>query len=381
VRYAQEIVAVTQFDGVKWGYDIGFVEGTVPFPSTVDGAAGAGQFYVLSALPCLWLKPGFDNTTGNLLVTPRIHVLDPSASFRRNGLPHVLTARKFFKGCIHGVSELAGESLYIRHLPSAPALTALSGGQLSGDYIYAVGFVIGGQKTIGGTVAAISLNANSKVLVKLDRFDSRGRRPCTARIIYRTKQGGSQLYELATIANNDPNQEFEDNIADSALTVLMPDPGLLEDTRTAGADDYWRSNPLRPWKGIDVPADEKVPDADGNFLYQFKEYMVKYLVGDEEGTIQFVSREFARSMPSAAFQFASYRDEHGRIVDATNVFSGRGVFYSVESVEATAPAPWVDTTKKGLGGVAIVGRKDGRVIIRIAGVGGVVEKFEVPPSA
>lgn len=113
------------------------------------------------------------------------------------------------------------KSLPVLHAPvTPPAGTAVVGaGVEDGVHLYAVGFTNAAGTTIPSpTIAVTAANPNNQV----DLTDIlTGGVDVTARTLYRSKAGNSQLFELATIADN-TTTVFQDNVADASLTNPAP---------------------------------------------------------------------------------------------------------------------------------------------------------------
>jgi len=123
--------------------------------------------------------------------------------FIANGKDHV----KVYDG-VNGVLGEMGA-------PAAVVQTAV--GFPNGTYYYAITYTTTGGEEVIGTVSNIVSPVNRKVLLNLPL----GYSGTTARTIYRTEAGGSQLKKLADIGDN-TTLTYTDNIADSSLTTDIP---------------------------------------------------------------------------------------------------------------------------------------------------------------
>ena len=130
----------------------------------------------------------------------------------------------------------------------APSAKALASGILSGNYKYALTYVISGVEVVIGTVSNILTASSNNIKLKLPI----GPNNCTARKIYRTDSGGTQLKLLTTISDN-TTMEHTDNTADSSLGANIPATNsscpkpqyiTVKNERLIGCSDSQRPNIL-----------------------------------------------------------------------------------------------------------------------------------------
>jgi len=104
--------------------------------------------------------------------------------------------------------------------PGAPSLELQAGSELEvGDYDYRVTLVTANGETTGGTLAEIATTEGNE-RVNLTSIPT-GPSGVTARRIYRTAVGGSQLKLVAEIADNGTT-EYLDQIPDATLGANVP---------------------------------------------------------------------------------------------------------------------------------------------------------------
>jgi len=107
-----------------------------------------------------------------------------------------------------------GDVVYEMGSPKAKTLTS---GSLSGNYQYALSYVVSGVELVIGTVSNTVTASSNNIKLTLPI----GPNNCTSRKIYRTDSGGTQLKLLATI-NDNTTMEHTDNTADSSLGANIP---------------------------------------------------------------------------------------------------------------------------------------------------------------
>lgn len=104
--------------------------------------------------------------------------------------------------------------------PAAPTLALASGSSLSvGAYRYAIGYSGVNGVTVPGTIATITTTSGNQV-VNLSAIPT-STLGVGSRIVYRSKVGGTQLYQVAVI-NNTSSTTYTDTTPDSGLTVQAP---------------------------------------------------------------------------------------------------------------------------------------------------------------
>lgn len=112
---------------------------------------------------------------------------------------------------------LVYDGTYVKEMGAPTAKDLLVAGGLTGDYYYAMTYVIDGVEVILGTISN-TITVSSK---SIDLDLPVGVSNCTERKIYRTEAGGSTLKLLTTI-NDNTTTTYRDNTADGALGVNIP---------------------------------------------------------------------------------------------------------------------------------------------------------------
>ncbi len=125
-----------------------------------------------------------------------------------------------------GALEIAYASLEVSRPPTAPTVAlvnpAAPGNVDTGNHYYKISFVTATGETLPGTASAVVTVADKAVNGKVDvTAIPVGPAGCTDRKVYRTKAGGTAYFFVAAIGDNS-TLNYEDNIADAALTVAAP---------------------------------------------------------------------------------------------------------------------------------------------------------------
>jgi hypothetical protein len=138
-----------------------------------------------------------------------------------------------FADAFNGLNDVGAMTLFAPiDTPSAPTATAnATAGVLNGTYTYKVAFLTGywqgatGSGTIhisgntsGGTASSSVSPVSKKVSLSAIPTGGDG---VVARMIYRTKAGGSIYYQVVEIDDN-TTTTYTDNIADASLVTVMP---------------------------------------------------------------------------------------------------------------------------------------------------------------
>jgi len=110
-----------------------------------------------------------------------------------------------------------GENGILGEMGAPLAIEQTAVGFPNGEYYYAITYTVGGSEEVIGTVSNVIDVTNRKVSLKLPL----GYSGTTARKIYRTEAGGTQLKLLVSVADN-TTLTYLDNIADSSLTTNIP---------------------------------------------------------------------------------------------------------------------------------------------------------------
>lgn len=117
------------------------------------------------------------------------------------------------------------------------SVTASAGNLSNGDYYYRVAFgTADGEMSAPSPASTVATTSTGNQQVALTSIPT-GAAGVTKRFIYRTKVDGSEYYLLATI-NDNTTTTYNDNIADTALVDLMPQPAISNFTR---GDVYYRN--------------------------------------------------------------------------------------------------------------------------------------------
>lgn len=138
-----------------------------------------------------------------------------------------------FADALAGANDIGSVTLFSQiSAPSAPtvAVNAIAG-NLSGAYAYRIAFVTGYWKgqvgtgtiqiqgnTSGGTISGSVSPASQQINLTAIPVGPTG---TIARIIYRTKSGGSTYFQVTQI-NDNTTTAYSDNTADTSLTITMP---------------------------------------------------------------------------------------------------------------------------------------------------------------
>lgn len=112
---------------------------------------------------------------------------------------------------------LVYDGTYVKQMGAPTAKDLLVAGSLTGDYFYAMTYVIDGVEVVIGTVSN-TLTVSSK---SIDLDLPIGVSNCTARKIYRTTAGGSSL-KLVTTINDNTTLTYQDNTGDGSLGAAIP---------------------------------------------------------------------------------------------------------------------------------------------------------------
>lgn len=112
---------------------------------------------------------------------------------------------------------LVYDGTYVKQMGAPTAKDLLVAGSLTGDYYYAMTYVIDGVEIILGTISN-TITVSSK---SIDLDLPVGIATCTSRKIYRTEAGGSTLKLLTTI-NDNTTTTYQDNTADGSLGANIP---------------------------------------------------------------------------------------------------------------------------------------------------------------
>jgi hypothetical protein len=138
-----------------------------------------------------------------------------------------------FSDAFSGANDVGAITLFAQiNPPIAPTVAVnATAGNLNGAYKYAIAFVTGYWKGVvntgtlitqgntgGGTISGTVSPASQQVDLTAIPVGPTG---TVARVIYRTKAGGSTYFAVSQI-NDNTSTTYTDNIADSSLTIAMP---------------------------------------------------------------------------------------------------------------------------------------------------------------
>lgn len=112
---------------------------------------------------------------------------------------------------------LVYDGTYVKEMGAPTAKDLLVAGVLTGDYFYAMTYVVSGVEVILGTVSN-TVNVASR---SIDLDIPVGASNCTERKIYRTEAGGSILKLVTTITDN-TTLSYNDNTPDGSLGATIP---------------------------------------------------------------------------------------------------------------------------------------------------------------
>lgn len=112
---------------------------------------------------------------------------------------------------------LVYDGTYVKEMGAPTAKDLLVAGGLTGTYFYAMTYIIDGVELVLGTVSN-TITVTSK---SIDLDLPVGIATTTARKIYRTEAGGSQL-KLVTTINDNTTTTYQDNVVDGSLGANIP---------------------------------------------------------------------------------------------------------------------------------------------------------------
>ena len=122
----------------------------------------------------------------------------------------VLNDKLFISNGVDNV--IVYDGTYVTEMGAPTAKNLGSAGVLTGDYYYAMSYVVDGVELITGTISNTVTVSSNSITVTLPI----GPTGTTERKLYRTEAGGSALKLLTTISNN-TDTTYTDNTADGSL--------------------------------------------------------------------------------------------------------------------------------------------------------------------